>query len=231
MSEPEFDRFAADYYEQHAASVSSSGEAPEFFHRYKVADVAAELAKRGLTPRRILDFGGGVGNSLGFMREAFPGSEIVLLDPSTKSLDLARGRYPGMARFEHFDGKRIPFPAGHFDLVFVACVFHHVPVELQIPLLKEINRVLGSNGSLFVFEHNPYNPLTLRAVRNCPFDEKAVLISAAMMSARLAMAGFRELSVTYRLFFPRLMRKLRLFERYLRWCPLGAQYYAHAIKG
>ncbi|TIW90954.1 MAG: class I SAM-dependent methyltransferase, partial [Mesorhizobium sp.] len=36
MLEAEFDQFAREYQEQHAASIRLSGEAPEFFHKYKI---------------------------------------------------------------------------------------------------------------------------------------------------------------------------------------------------
>lgn len=230
MDEAEFDRFADEYYQQHAASIRLSGEAPEFFHRYKVEDVAAALRAAGTMPRRILDFGAGVGNSLGPMKETFPSAEIVLLDPSAKSLDVARTRHPGKARFQHFDGGEIPFEDGAFDLVFAACVFHHIPGLLHVPLLKEIRRVMGQGASLFVFEHNPLNPLTRKAVRDCPFDENAVLLSAAHLKARLRDAGLPDCRVAYRIFFPRFLGALRALEPMLRGVPLGAQYYVHAIK-
>jgi SAM-dependent methyltransferase len=230
MDEAEFDRFADEYHHQHAANIRASGEEPEFFAKYKIDDVSAALRKLGREPARILDFGGGVGNSVGFMREAFAGSEIVVLDPSSKALDVARRRHPGRATFQQFDGRTIPFPDKSFDLVFVACVFHHIPVDLHVPLLREIDRVLAHGGSLFVFEHNPYNPVTVKAVRDCPFDENAILISAGTMRQRLSAAGLTASRVVYRLFFPHFLRSLRGIERYLGRLPLGAQYYAHAIK-
>jgi SAM-dependent methyltransferase len=230
MDEAEFDRFADEYHRRHAANIRASGETPEFFARYKVDDVSAVLRKLGRQPGRILDFGGGVGNSLGFMRQAFSDSEIVLLDPSSKSLDIARQRHPGAAQFQHFDGRRLPFPDKSFDLVFAACVFHHIPADRHVPLLQEIGRVLAHGGSLFVFEHNPYNPLTVRTVNDCPFDENAVLISARSMSQRLYAAGFISNRIVYRIFFPHFLRCLRASERFLGGLPLGAQYYAHAIK-
>jgi ubiquinone/menaquinone biosynthesis C-methylase UbiE len=230
MDKPEFDQYAGDYRQHHAASIRSSGEEPEFFHRYKVEDVAAELARRNLIPTRILDFGGGVGNSIPFLREAFPASEIVLLDTSPESLRLAGDVHAESARLLHFDGKTIPFPDGHFDLVFAACVFHHIPEEDQIPALIEIERVLAPGGSFFVFEHNPFNPLTVQAVRNCPFDENAVLIRAGKMRRRLEAARLHRNTLAYRIFFPNALRKLRVIEPHLRWLPLGAQYYVHAVK-
>ena len=95
MLEAEFDQFASEYHQQHAASIRLSGETPDFFAKYKIDDVAAVLASAGVKPRRILDFGGGVGNSLGYLKAAFPESEIVLLDPSSQSLDIAEKRFPG----------------------------------------------------------------------------------------------------------------------------------------
>ncbi|HET6157093.1 MAG TPA: class I SAM-dependent methyltransferase [Dongiaceae bacterium] len=230
MDEAEFDRFADEYHHHHAANIKASGEAPEFFAKYKVDDVSAVLRRSGGRPARILDFGGGVGNSLGPMRAAFPGSEIILLDPSSRSLEIARRRHPAGATFQQFDGRRIPLPDKAVDLVFASCVFHHIPADLHVPLLREIDRVLAPGGNLFVFEHNPYNPITVRAVRDCPFDDCAVLISAATMRQRLDDAGLTANRVVYRIFFPHFLRGLRATERCLAHLPLGAQYYAHAIK-
>jgi len=231
VPEAEFDRHAGDYVDQHAASIRISGETPDFFARYKIDDVAGALTALGRHPRRILDFGGGIGNSLGPMRAAFPDADIVLLDPSEQSLEMAAQRFPGQARFMAFDGTTIPFPDGRFDLVFVACVFHHIPEDLHAGLLDEIARVLAPGGSLFLFEHNPLNPLTRHAVRNCPFDADAVLIPAGTMRARVAAAsGLSATRTIYRIFFPKMLARLRPFERLLAHCPLGAQYFVHALK-
>ncbi|MBZ9796761.1 class I SAM-dependent methyltransferase [Mesorhizobium sp. ES1-4] len=192
--------------------------------------MAATLGRAGVKPRRILDFGAGVGNSLGHMRDAFPDSEIVLLDPSRESLDIASKRFPDQAAFTQFDGQTIPFADGSFDLAFAACVFHHIPEDLQIGLLAEIGRVLADGGSFFLFEHNPWNPLTTHAVRNCAFDENAVLISAPEMRRRMAAAGIPGTRIIYRIFFPKLFSWLRPLERFLTKIPVGAQYFAHVVK-
>jgi ubiquinone/menaquinone biosynthesis C-methylase UbiE len=231
MDSAEFDRFADEYEQLHAANIRASGETPAFFAKYKVDDVAATMRTLGRVPARILDFGGGVGNSLGFMLESFPDSDIVLLDPSSRSLDIARGRYPSRASFMQFDGKTIPFPDGSFDLAFAACVFHHIPADQHVSMLRELARVLAPGGSLFIFEHNPWNPLTVRAVKECPFDDNAVLINAREIRRRICVAGFTTGRIAYRLFFPRFLRGLRPIERYLSRLPLGAQYYVHSIKG
>lgn len=230
MLQAEFDQFAQEYQQQHAASIRLSGETPDFFAQYKIDDVAARLARAGAKPRRILDFGAGVGNSLGPMRAAFPDSEITLLDPSAQSLDIASKRFPGQAVFRPFDGETIPYEDGSFDLAFAACVFHHIPQDLHVGLIKEIERVLTDGGSFFLFEHNPWNPLTTHAVRNCAFDENAVLINGRDMRRRMEAAGFSSPDIVYRIFFPRLLARLRPLERYLSGIPMGAQYFVHALK-
>lgn len=222
MDRAEFDRFADEYEHQHSRNIRASGEQPEFFARYKVQDVARLCA--GHTPRRILDFGAGVGASVPHWREAFPRSSLTCLDVSSRSLEIAQRRYPGAADYTAFDGHRIPFAESTFDLAFAACVFHHIDVASQVPMLSELRRVMTDEARLVVFEHNPLNPLTRHAVNTCPFDENAVLLRAGVLRERLHAAGFSRVSLAYRVFFPGALRALRPLERLLTRMPLGAQY-------
>lgn len=231
MNEAEFDKFADEYRQLHAANVALSGETPEYFSEYKVADAAAVLAARAeCGALDILDFGAGVGTSVPYMRRYFPDCRLICLDVSRRSLAIGAARFPDEARYVHFDGGAIPAPDATFDLVFVACVLHHVPHDAHPPLLREMHRVLRPGGSLVIFEHNPFNPLTVHAVNTCPFDDNAVLIRARALASRVRAAGFRRAVIDYRLFFPRVLRALRRFERHLAWLPLGAQYRIHAVK-
>jgi len=81
-----------------------------------------------------------------------------------------------------------------------------------------------------LYEHNPLNMLTVRAVNSCPFDENAILISANAMRNHFKSAGFIFPSVRYRVFFPRFLGLIRWMEDWLKWLPLGAQYYIVASK-
>lgn len=230
MAKAEFDAYADVYHDQHKSSIRLSGEEPAYFARYKIEDVARALRGADHKNNRIVDFGGGIGNSLGFMREYFPKSDITLLDTSQKSLAIAEQRHSGQANFKHFDGAHIPFPDASIDVIFVACVFHHIEHKHHAALIKEMHRVLAANGSLFIFEHNPINPLTRKAVRDCPFDENAVLLNAENTKTLAKHSGFEHVSLAYRIFFPRAFSFLRPLEKILTWLPLGAQYYVHATK-
>ncbi len=231
MDEAEFDRFAAEYRSMHRANIAITGEDPDYFAEYKIRDLAAEWNRLqpSVKAPRILDFGAGVGASVPFVGKHLPAAELTCLDVSRKSLELGQSRFPGEAKFQLFDGVEIPFADASFDLVFAACVFHHIDPDEHTHLFREFRRVLLSGGLAMVYEHNPYHPLTRRAVHTCPFDENAQLIRSADMCNRLAQAGFASTAVKYRVFFPHALRALRVAESWLRWLPLGAQYYVLAM--
>ena len=233
MEEAEFDKFAAEYRSLHAESIRASGESPEYFAEYKIVDIASEFARaHGSASERaaVLDFGAGVGYSVPFFARHMPQARVTCLDVSQKSLDLGAATHGNAADFRHFDGKRIPFADGTFDVALASCVFHHIPHAEHGALLGELRRVLKDDGMLLVFEHNPLNPLTRQAVNTCIFDEHAVLIGAAGMRGRALAAGFATADVRYRIFFPHWARRLRPTEKWLTWLPLGAQYYVLARK-
>src|SRR5262249_22521874 len=100
----------------------------------------------------------------------------------------------------------------------------------HVPLFRELRRVLRPGGSLFVFEHNPINPLTVRAVRTCEFDANARLIGDSEVVQRLPQAGFSRLSLNCRTFFPKALAALQRLESLLTAVPLKTQYYVMAEK-
>ncbi len=231
MYETEFDRFAEEYRTIHAQNIRLSGESPEFFTAYKITDVAREMSAACTVPNpRILDFGAGVGNSVPFFQRWLTPSVLVCLDVSRKSLAIGQERFRELADFIAFDGRTLPFADNSFDLIFTACVFHHIPHEHHGRILEELHRTLAPTGLLVIFEHNPFNPLTVQAVKTCPFDENARLIAPGKLRRAIATAGFQRPRIRYRIFFPGWLRALRPLERAMTWLPVGAQYYVRAEK-
>ena len=223
MYQSEFDRFADEYRAQHAANIKASGEDPEYFARCKAED-ARDFSISAPPQLPILDFGTGIGNSLPFLRAAFPNLDLVGIDVSQRSLEIAHARFPNLAELRLFDGARIPYDTGAFGMVFAACVFHHIDHGEHLEKLSEIYRVLAPGGWLILYEHNPWNPLTTHMVKNCPFDENARLISSRLMKGRVLQSGFTQVRLRYRVFFPAVLSFLRPLEPALCWLPMGAQY-------
>lgn len=219
----EFDLIADSYYSQHKQNIAITGEDPEYFSQYKVADLSAHVSRRGLQAGRILDFGSGIGNSIPYFRKFFPAAELTCADVSVRCTQISRERFPGEEVYAHI-AESIPAPDESFDLVFTACVFHHIPHEEHMKWLSELRRVTRKGGVLAIYEHNPLNPLTVRAVNTCPFDANARLIRSGVMKSRVIEAGWKRPETRYKVFFPAALKHLRPLEKYLARVCLGAQW-------
>ena len=232
MDVAEFDRFAEAYTSTHADNIRLSGEDPAYFARYKIEEVRRRWDASGRPePRAILDFGTGIGNSLPHLKRLFPQAAITGLDVSQKSLDVAARRFPETATLVRYDGGgALPLAQASLDLIFSACVFHHIDQAEHGAIFAGLRALLRPGGLMVVFEHNPVNPATRYIVATCPFDENAVLLSAPALQKCQAQAGFSRVEVAYTGFFPGALRALRPLERLMTALPIGAQYYtvAHA---
>lgn len=224
-ADPQFDRYAQSYRDLHKESIRASGEEPDYFAAYKVAYMAAQLGKESTEqPRDILDFGCGIGNSIPHLANAFPSARLHGLDVSGESVEMARASNP-LASFGMIE-EGLPLPDHSIDVAMAACVYHHIPPAERAHWTRELHRVLKPGGRMFIFEHNPLNPITQKVVRDCPFDDDAILLPRRESVSLLTHAGFSGLKVDYIVFFPKLLSLLRPVEKYLAHLPLGAQYVA-----
>lgn len=229
LDKAEFDRFAAEYLATHERNIKVSGEAPDYFARYKIDEVRRCWSARRLAePRTILDFGAGIGNSLPHLARSFPEAVITALEVSSSSLAIAERRFPGVADLVCYDGGDIPLADASIDLIFSACVFHHIDAAQHVAVFRQLRRVLAPGGRMIIFEHNPINPVTRYIVATCVFDKNAVLIPAGRFRDRQKAAGFSRVRSAYTGFFPARLKALRPLERYLTGLPVGAQYYTEA---
>jgi SAM-dependent methyltransferase len=211
--DPQFDSVAKDYDSQHRASIRASGEDPSYFSEYK-----AQCLLRARAESPMLDFGCGIGNVTKCLQKRF--SDVTGYDPSENSLQIARTECPGVT----FTSDLASVKKDTFKSAVLANVLHHVPPQERDALLETIRASLTPGGRLFVFEHNPLNPLTLRAVRDCPFDADAVLLRRKETESRLRRAGFSRINGDYIVFMPHALAALRPLEPKLAWLPMGAQY-------
>ena len=218
-----FDNFAEEYDQLLRESVGFFSKSDRYFAEYKVA-IARELVRED--PHKILEFGCGTGRNVPFLQAKFPGAVIHGTDISKKSLAEAKHLSPDAHFF--IDDEDFYNDPGKYDFVFVAGVFHHVAPDLRDPVLDRIKSKMAPGGSILVFEHNPYNPITRRIVSNCKYDADAVLLAMKETSTRLTSCGFMVLEKGYCLFFPERLGAMSKLDRYLRLLPLGGQYFVYA---
>ncbi len=226
--QPEFDRYATQYRDLHNASITASGEESEYFAEYKANVAMRELGKAAGEAITVLDFGTGIGGSIGPLRQALPNATLHGADISSESVAMAKERHGDKATFSVIADDVLPYPDAMFDMVFVACVYHHIPVDQRAHWTAEIRRVLKPGGHFVVFEHNMLNPLTMKVVRDCAFDEDAILLPRSELLGLVGSQPFSTIKARYIVFFPKALSFLRVAERSLWWLPLGAQYYVHA---
>lgn len=214
----EFDKHADSYDRTLRESLPAGMEEDQYFARYKV-DLLRAMT-RGRKLGSILDFGCGAGRSLQYLAEVFPNATLHGFDPSPESLRIAAQRVPAANLSALWQDLR----ARRFDVVFAANVLHHVARVELATWLHNCRDVLAPDGRLFVFEHNPLNPVTRRVFERCPFDDDAQMIPRRELLAFGDAAGLRPVAKRYTLFFPKPLKWLRPLERGLGWLPLGAQY-------
>ncbi len=223
-SAAEFDDHAFGYERELEDTLPRAFAEGDYFSRYKVEMVAARMA--AAQPRTILDFGCGVGLALQQLAQCFPAAELWGYDVSRRSLEHARGRVP-TARFT---SSIHDLSCARFDLIFVANVFHHIPKELRLSAMVTCRNLLKDNGRIFLFEHNPLNPLTRWVFERCPFDVDAEMLRRRATIELATKAGLRVAGKRYTLFFPRPLAMFRKLEPAISWLPLGAQYCVELAK-
>ncbi len=223
-TKPSFDEHVESYEEVVRKAIAFSGHDHDFFIEAKTRALIELVRRRLGDPGSVsaLDVGCGPGLTDRFLVPQVGSLEGV--DVAEGMISRARRANPGV-RYEWYDGTRLPYADGSFDVSFASCVFHHVAQGERTHLLGEMGRVSRLGGLVVVFEHNPLNPLTRRVVRGCEFDDEDVeLIRRGRMAGLFEAAGLRVAETRFLLFFPSRSRLLAAVEQRLAWLPLGAQY-------
>ncbi len=226
MNEKLFD-YASEYDALLQKGLKFSGESKDYFALGRVLDMKKTLPE-GFHPKRILDFGCGIGKTVEYLSTEYPEAEVTGVDSSQEAIQYAAGHYENSRRlFHHTSQLR---KSGDFDLCYMNGVFHHLEPQDRLPALNSLLGVLRPGGYLALFENNPWNLGTRLVMKSIPFDRDVHPIPSSVLKRLLGAAGFACLSTRYLFYFPRFLAFLRPLEMRLARFPLGAQYFILARK-
>ena len=222
----DFDKHAETYEKQLTEDLKFFGEESKYFAEYKIK-IVKECLKS--SPANILEYGCGIGMNLQFLVDYFPQSKIHGADISAKSIEVASKNNASVSFFLLEDSE-VEKHKDSFDVVFVSNVFHHIEPPLRKKAISNIYKMLKNKGSVFFFEHNPYNPVTRHIVNTCVWDTDAILLKPDESIGLFKDGGFKIVRKHYTLYFPAFLKFLRFLEKGLFFLPLGGQYYIWAEK-
>ena len=199
-----------------------SGEGMLFFLEGRLRLLRKRAPEMGRVCR-VLDFGCGLGHAAAHLREMFPSAEIIGADASDSALAAAR-RTNGGSGIRFISIEELESESGKYDVCYVNGVFHHIPVAERCAALGLIHRVLRPDGTLALFENNPWNIGARMVMARIPFDRDAHMLSPLDTAELLRQTGFAVLHTDSLFFFPSFLKSLRFTEPFLGWTRLGAQY-------
>jgi len=212
----DFDDFAEKYKDYLSDSLKSIDSNASYYHEAKVKITKREI---GFDPETILDFGSGIGMITKYLYRYFPDCALFAYDNSEKSLNYLASKFPKTNCLNNLNISQ------KFDLIFVSNVIHHVKNPDRDDFLTKIRSLLNDEGRIIIFEHNPYNPITLKIVANCDFDTDAELIKKKKLINLCKKNKLNLINSGYIHFFPSQLKYFFSLEKYLKWFFLGAQYF------
>ena len=109
----------------------------------------------------VLDVGCGTGSHLALYQAA--GAEIAGVDQSAQMLARAAAKLGAGARLVEAEATDLPFRDGSFDLAIAMTLLHELSREEGEAVLREMRRVIGTDGRILVIDHHPGRPPGIRS--------------------------------------------------------------------
>ena len=137
---------SAELYE-HQVEILFQGAA-DAMRRMLIAPMKNRLLSPDGAGLRLLEIGAGTGRATRFVQQAFPKARITCVDLSDAYLKAAQKQLRRSYRvdFVQADGAKLSFEDEPFDGVYSVFLFHELPLEERLAVLRESYRVLKPRG-------------------------------------------------------------------------------------
>jgi ubiquinone/menaquinone biosynthesis C-methylase UbiE len=101
----------------------------------------------------VLEVGCGTGTNLELFADA--GCEVAGIDLSPSMMELAKKKLGDHADLRLGDASQMPFADDSFDLVVSFLTIHEMPAAVRAPVMHEIARVAGTDGTALFIDYHP----------------------------------------------------------------------------
>ena len=188
--------YPTDYQDQVNRAIGFIGAKHDFFVAGKARWLQRFLKRHGIdgSTASLLDIGCGIGLLHPYLTPMV--GRLSGVDLSASAVAEAKARN-AEAHYRAYEGDRLPFENGQFDLALAVTVMHHVPIAQWPAFVNEAKRVLKPGGAFIVIEHNPLNPATLYSVKKSELDTDAVLLRARETVGLMRDAGSASDRITF----------------------------------
>ena len=126
--------------------------------------------------KEILEFGCGTGRILWYWRK-HPRARLHGTDFNLKLVKYCQSTISDFASCQLNDlAPPLAYPEGKFDLIYANSVFTHLPENLQITWMREMRRILQTNGYLYITVHGSGWRCKLRPDRQKRYDNGILVV-------------------------------------------------------
>ena len=204
---------------------SRSAPKKSAFSPRRKADQLFELSRRFVgdpSELSVLDVGCGIGTTDQYLTGRF--GAVHGVDVAAEAVARAAADNPG-AHYQAYSGETLPNASASLDVVFAACVLHHIPPaerarvrtrDAACHAAGRIGRRVRAQSRQPTYSTRR-EPLRVRRRGRAAFSAQH-----CSLARRKRTRGSRK---AYIVFFPWERRPLPTIEHWIRRVPLGAQYY------
>ena len=149
---------------------------------------------------RVLDVGCGTGTLAIMTKRIHPDAEVVGIDADSKILGIARDKAAKAGINVTLDqgmADQLPYADSSFDRVLSSLFLHHLSTENKERTLREVFRVLRSDGRFDVIDFGPPRTLYSRVLARLTAKSEEVAVNVkGLLPEMFREAGFEKVAET-----------------------------------
>ncbi len=215
--EQDFDRHAKTYQADLQSALAGIPMEKDFYLQKKI-QMFDEIFQTFAEDTNILDFGAGVGSLIIPMAIKWPKLQFFAFDVSEKSLEeISQKQISNIQVIKNIS------QISQYDFIYSVNVFHHISPNDRQNEFHKLTMCLKPKGKILILEHNPINPLTRWVVSRCEFDRGVKLLSKHELIKLNERSSLKVQNHQFIVFFPFQNTLFDRLEKFLSWCPMGAQ--------